>query len=366
MSALFDSGTGNLASPWTISPIMELRQVPLMQTINTSISEYEWTRGTWGGTSSDDMSDKYDLLTRDLYDLKADWMYTAIIQNALNGPAPIWSKDDWSFVPVFLSQNDLTSAQDLLPRFEGAPTPANLTVETPAIRVTLDCSMIELAKNTSSWISRRNSTINSTGIESFYQLAPTLFHDLSSNQTTRVTAQGVSPQCCGNVTDDTVQAQTYDPAVIAYWTENWLSDGSSILLQGDNFTIKWIRGPAGFVEKPGYEVFRDLIFSEAPVMQALSCMPGFEASKAEVLVDLTSGIVQDYRILSMPVPEDVAWSDDWTHRNLSEKPQFQNVSNGNYSADNYKFYPSNVTTRLVRLQRYHGISDNLIAMASIL
>jgi hypothetical protein len=359
MSALFDSGTGTLASPWTIAPILELRQVPLVQTLRLSFSEYEWTERSWMGNTADDTSIKYDQLTQDFYDLKADWMYTAIIQNALDGPAPTWSKDDWSFVPIFLNPEDLLSVQDSLPQFEGALAPANLTIETPAIRVSLDCSMSEPAKNVSNWLYRENSTMNSTGLKSYYKLASTMFEGLSSNQTTRVTAQGVAPQCCGNVTDDNVQVQTYDPAVVAYWTENWLSDGSSILLQGGNFTIKWIRGPAGFAVKPGYEVLRDLVFSEAPVVQALSCMPKIESSTAEVLVDLTSGIVQDYRILSMPVPEDVAWSDDWTYRNLSEKPRFRNIS-----ADEWNYNPINVTTRSVCFHPYHSISDNIIAMAS--
>jgi hypothetical protein len=357
MSALFDSGTGTLASPWTIAPILELRQVPLVRTLYRAFSEDDWTGTSWfGNIAKADAT--HSEITRDFYDLKANWMYTAIIQTALDGPAPTWSKDDWSFVPILLSPEDLLSVQDSLPQFEGAPAPANLTVETPAIRVSLDCSMWESANNASAWLFRKNSTMNSTSLKSYYQLPSTVFEVLS-NRSTRVTAQGVAPQCCGNVTDDNVQVQTYDPAVVAYWTEDWLEDESSILSKGKNFTIKWIRGPAGFVGKPDYEFLRYLVFSEVPVVQALSCMPKIESSTAEVLVDLTSGIVQDYRIVSMPVPEDVAWSDYWTYRNLSEKPQFQNIS-----ADHRDYTPFNVTTRSVLGHLNHSTSDDIIAMAS--
>lgn len=86
---------------------------------------------------------------------------------------------------------------------------------------------------------------------------------------------------------------------------------------GLNLIIKWIRGPAGFAYLSGYPEIHESIFSEAPVMQALKCMPEIEVSRAEVLVDLGSGVVQDYRILDVPIPDNVAWSDSLIYRNLS-------------------------------------------------
>jgi hypothetical protein len=316
MSALFDLGTGNLASPWIVSPILELRQVPLIQIDNSAALGSEWT-GREGMQGPLSIFSHQDLLTGDFFNLKADWMNPAVIQDAYNGPAPTWSKDDWNFVPVFLTLEDLLSIQDLRSQFQDAAVPANLTVQTPAIRITLDCSVIEAAKNTSNWFPQREPYDNSTGLDVYYNFDATMFDDLNDTQITRVTAQGTSPHCCGNVTDDTVHKKTYDPAVVAYWTENWLSNGSNAE-PGGNFTIKWIRGPAGFVENPYSTIDSLLFFSEAPVMQALNCVPGFEASKAEVLVDLKSGVVHDYRILSKPVPDNVAWSDSWTYRNLSQ------------------------------------------------
>ncbi|KAH6616889.1 hypothetical protein C7974DRAFT_319174 [Boeremia exigua] len=315
---------------------LELRQVPLTQVLKIEISEYEWAHGPSMGPSSKE----YSLLTSDLYDMKADWMYTAIIQTALGGPAPAWSKDDWSFVPISLSPENLLDAMNTVPGPEGVTIPATLRFQTPALRARLDCSAIDMAKNTSTWITFQNSTTNTTSLKSFYRLYESMFRDPHRNLTTSVTAQGVSPQCCGNVTDSTIEERTYNPAVISYWTENWLSDGSSIIGRGNNFTIKWIRGPTSFAELSGYAGIRHMIFSEAPVMQALDCMPTFEASEAEVLVDLTSGTVQDYRILSAPVSDDVAWSDSWVYRNLTEKPPIQNGT----AWDERNYFDVNVTT----------------------
>ncbi|KAJ8117434.1 hypothetical protein OPT61_g1379 [Boeremia exigua] len=334
MSALFDSGTGTISLPVTISPTLELRQVPLAHIMTTRMSEREWTDGPPMGPNNN----QHSTLTEDFYDLKADWLYTAMIQTALHGPAPAWSRDDWSFVPVSFTPENLLSAQNIVSRSEDAVSSVNVTVRTPALRAMLDCSVIEMAKNASKWVTWRNSTTNGTGLDGYYQLQGTMFRGFRDNQTTRVTAQGVSPQCCGNVTKSTA---AYDPAVVAYWTENWISDGSTILVQGDNFTIKWIRGPAGFAQVSGYTDLQNLIFTEPPVMQALDCRPEVQASEAEVLVDLTSGVVQDYRILSAPVSDDVAWSDSWVYRNLTKKPLFQNTTD---YTDERNYFDINVTT----------------------
>jgi hypothetical protein len=220
----------------------------------------------------------------------------------------------------------------------------------------LECSPIDIAKNSSTWIAIRNSTTNTTRLEKFYRLDEAIFKDVRGNLTTQVTAQGVSPQCCGNITEGIVGNRAYNPAVIAYWTENWLSDGSG---RGNNFTIKWIRGPSSFVDS-GYVGIQNLVFTEAPVMQALNCMPIIEASEADVLVDLISGAVQDYRILRTPVSDDVAWSDSWIYRNFSEKPQIQNGT----AYDSRNYFPMNVTTRYGCLIAILSLSDSGQAMVS--
>jgi hypothetical protein len=352
MSALFDPGTGTLTSSLTIIPSLELRQVPLTQITNISMSEDYWIHGLPSFFSDDDQR---SLLTGDFYDMRADWMYTAIIQTALNGPAPPWTKDDWSFVPTFLTPENLLDAKDLVRRSQNVTTHASLRFQTPAIRARLDCSTIDMAKNTSTWIGIINATTDTGRLESFYRLGASMFGDPRYNLTTSVTAQGISPQCCDNATEVTFGEHVYNPAVIAYWTENRFLDN----ILGNNFTIKWIRGPSRFVY---YGVY-NLVFTEAPVMQALNCMPTLEASEADVLVDLTSGTVQEYRILRTPVSDDVAWSDSWVLRNFTEKPAIKNVTawdTGAWNSENT--FPTNITTRYVCVCAGHSNSNRVSAM----
>jgi hypothetical protein len=342
MSALFDSGTGTLTSSLTIKPNLELRQAPLTQITDISMSADYSANDLSSGTS------QQSLLTGDFYDMKADWMYTAIIQTALNGPAPPWTKDDWSFVPNSLTPENLLDAKGMS---QNVPTHTSLRFQTPAIRARLDCSTIDMAKNISTWIEIQNGTTDTGTLESFYRLENIMFTDPRFNLRTSVTAQGISPLCCGNATEVTSGQDVYNPAVIAYWTENWLSDGGG---RGNNFTIKWIRGPSRFAY---YYGVHSLVFAEAPVMQALNCMPTLEASEADVLVDLTSGTVQEYRILRTPVSDDVAWSDSWVLRNFTEKHAIKNVTE-----DSGNFFPTNVTTRYVCVSADYDNSNRVSAM----
>lgn len=177
MSASFESGTGVLSSPLTLSPILELLQVPQAQKVNTHLSQYEWSHSISMGSSSTESS----LLTNDCLDLNANWMYTAIIQAVLVGPAPTGSKDDWSFVPISLTPRDLIPALKAINISGYAGASANLTVQTSAIRARLQCDVIDLAGNASNWIERYNSTVNSTGLESYYRLDNTLFQASYAN-----------------------------------------------------------------------------------------------------------------------------------------------------------------------------------------
>jgi hypothetical protein len=45
----------------------------------------------------------------------------------------------------------------------------------------------------------------------------------------------------------------------------------------DNFTIKWIRGPAGIAEVSEREGVTSTFFPKPPAIQALNCMSRFEA-----------------------------------------------------------------------------------------
>jgi hypothetical protein len=264
-----------------------------------------------------------------LYTLGTDWMYTAIVQAAFKGPEPVWSQDDWSFVPVPLVSEDPASAKHRSSTLGGDRSSANLTVQTPAIRARLHCSTVQSL-----------SLSNSSGNDDVYFYTNHLYTDMSyllghGNFTTRFTAQNDRIWCCFESTGNT----RYIPAVIAYWTENWWVSGRNGTT--GNFTVKWVQGVVLGGDDPGLGLFH-----EPPAIQALNCMPTFESSRAEVTVEPKTGAIQEYRILNTPLREDIAWSDyfQWhipSGYSRSEESGYVAPMDTNY------FYNVDVTIRCV-------------------
>lgn len=328
MSALFDSGDGTILHPLTINSTLELRSIPFVQPATVHKEYLDWKTGLNVNTDFDIQMG--NMLEDELFNLKANWMYTAINQIALQGPEPVWSRDDWSFVPLDPTLGESAFASGSGSNSRSSDSSANLTAHTPAIRARLDCSIIDTTSNISSWLAARDDDakpyLNVTGPDEYYWLRPIMFEGIS---TTYATAQGGSPQCCANSTEAGVQDEIYPPIAIGYWTENWSALGGNT----GNFTIKWIRGPAGFALVAEREELTSTFFPAPPAIQALNCMPSFETSEAEVVVDLKSGIVQEYQILRTPLVDDVAWSDASQTRNVSDPPRFamtDNVIDRNY------------------------------------
>jgi hypothetical protein len=326
MSALFDSGSGVIIHPSTIPRTLELRHVPFVQTNTEYLPKIDIDKGLFPESGFRFDRDIEELLKDAFYNSKADWMYTAIIQTALGGPEPAWSKDDWNFVPLNLAPEDSVSS--------------NLTVHTPAIRARIDCSTIESTQNVSSWLKQRkgqpNYILNITGLDNYYSLGTSIFE---GNLSTRVTAQGNYLLCCANKTEVEGQRESYAPSAVAYWTENWADLG----IHARNFTIKWIRGPASFARILKIRGVDVMMFPEPPKIQALNCIPSFESSEAEVIVDPVSGAVHEYRILHTPLVDDVAWSDTFQYH------QPTNTSGPDKDESKFRDYLIDVTTRYVKL-----------------
>ncbi|KAH3984651.1 hypothetical protein HBH98_160680 [Parastagonospora nodorum] len=317
MSALFISGSGITTRSSTIPQTLELRRVPYMtkeplmqQVFKNGTSQFYYTHHP----AEDVLEDTY-------FSPESDWLYTAMLEAALNGPEPTWSKDDWSFIPSQLTIDTLAN-QHSDSHVLGLES-TNTTILTPAVRARLDCSAVDWPSNVSLWLRAEDSTdksnrgkFNSTGLKTLYFPEPAVYDNLTN---TRLTAQPVFPQCCGNLTNDSGQGAQYQPSVLAYWTENWSEEATQ------NFTVKWIRGPASFVPYVK-QTEPTLFYSEPPAIQALNCMPSIEASEAKVTVDTVSGAVQEYQILRAPSSDDVAWSDSFQWRNNSIV-RFSNASN---------------------------------------
>jgi hypothetical protein len=358
ISALFDTRIGVLERSADVPRLLELRNIPIVRQTRIYSPQPTWQ---YNYTPAIDSVYIYgqkgfpDLVQDALFDLDTDWMYTAVLQGAHGGPAPAWSKDEWSFVPLYA---DVGRAGLLKYANSGSDRSSNLTLETPAIRARLECSTLNWPGNKSSWLNwtdtndTRDSTMHVPGGLNFIYWPKLVVGE--GEESTRMTAQRDVVQCCDNVTDNTEQTEKFLPSVLAYWTQNWIttkSDWGPYLGLSDtngNFTVKWIRGPAGFGRISGRVGATDqLYYPEPPAIQALNCLPYFETSTARVTTELFTGIVQDYRILETPARESVAWSDAYKWRNISAGTQFSGTFNellGNKTKTSY-IYDVKTTTR---------------------
>ncbi|KAH6629643.1 hypothetical protein C7974DRAFT_312087 [Boeremia exigua] len=299
-----------------LNQTLELRRDPFVRKVAMGYTKETIDRGppisrewnTWIGPT----------LEETFTDLSTNWMYTAMIQSTMDGPDPRWSKEGWSFIPL-----DLGGLVETLTLTNSSLIAHNVTVQTPAIRARIECSAIEEVANSSLWYKR----FNESGVDAYYgsslpdaMYIPRILIEHDSRYT-RLIAQATQPSCCGNSTEPGATDEE-KMTVLAYWTENWLNGTTT----GD-FTIKWLRGPTGFgsFQQRG---LTHLYFSKPPSIQAVNCIPTIETASARAVVDQQTGNVRDFQILEHPVSADVAWSDAFQFRNVTEEPVWKNSTEG--------------------------------------
>lgn len=323
MSALFEQSSGTIVHQTNLDQTLELRHNPFVRVVPMTYTKESFNRpinpeiNTWTGPT----------LEESFTELNTNWMYTAMIQSTIDGPDPTWSKDGWSFVPLHLG------VYPAIPQTTDPLSARNITVKSPAIRARIDCATFEEATNSSLWVKK----FNASGIDSYY--GKSLHGDMYTprvlmghdNRFTRMIAQGTDPSCCINTTDSGITDKG-NMSVLAYWTENWLNGTTT----GD-FTIKWLRGPAG-LDSVLQKGLTHLYFSEPPSVQAVTCIPSIETAPARAVIDERTGNVRDFEILEDPVPADVAWSDSFQFRKVTEEPVWKNASLG-------QLFHHDVTTR---------------------
>ena len=266
--------------------------------------------------------------------LSTNWLYSATLELAYNGSEPGWSRDGWSFVPLDLSSivnsalykdtpsdDTTTTASDM-----ATPKRANVTLTTPAMRGLLDCTPLQTENNISAWStdwdltnrSMWNVSHNPKGLDKGYEinwqldLGPDLGFD-----TAPILSQKSTILCCANTT-------TSSPSAIGYWSNNYTPDQEYDFEPNwrypRNFTMKWITGtpaPGHYLMNQTYSKgwvgegvdFRHLIFPEPPQLSALNCRPRIETSTATITVDMSTGRVWDYKILTTPKTTNHPWTD---------------------------------------------------------
>jgi hypothetical protein len=261
---------------------------------------------------------------------ESDWAYNALDEVVLNTKPPPWTHNEWVFAPLNL-QNlpNITLSQNTGPGAKSAGDlySTNVSVTTSALRSRLECinnrlptGWLDQAENIFS--DRRNGTI--TG----YVLPATLF----DNELYRTPVFTVPRRmaCCANGT-------VSGPSVVAYWSSNSkesvLEEQASVSIDdnapddlreasawSNNFTIKWIIGPAASTpisganpqtnqvqSNIGYANETLLYFTKEPKVSVLNCIPIIEQANASITVARSSGQVLSSMILEKPQPAPGAW-----------------------------------------------------------
>jgi hypothetical protein len=284
-----------------------------------------------------------EMLKDTVGNLTANWMYTALVEGIFDGPQPSWSKDDWSFIPLDLSNipSPKTEAQSkrginnfsLVDRY---PT-ANVTFETTAVRGRIECSHVKASADPSQWLSViNNSTIlqeqGLTDDDTMFLTNTTIF--IGTDYSTTLVSGTSAPTCCTNGTITTGSNRHQSPVALGYWTMNLPgnlnSNQSALYEKSGNFTIKWVTGIADHYKSSRYRTNNTLYFSKRPMIQALNCRPSIESAAAIVTVDHVQAQVQHYQILEAAQPEDVAWSDSFELRNQTSAGGSDQKSEMNY------------------------------------
>ena len=364
MSALFQRESGNFLQTTNAGRALELRTVPYLYEITTSNSP------DWGDQGAAQVLEN-------LYsNMNTNWMYSATIQLSLNGSQPPWSQDGWSFVPIDVSSitnastiQNAGNAPDEPGQSASTLNPANISVQTPAIRGRVECSPYDGLNNLSNWITTYdltnssvwNVSVNPKDLKTGYELgarnqfgntgATTALsmiyltdsvwngYESYASLNTSIFANPSQITCCGNSSSSKDSAGA---AAVGYWSSN---DPNNFPFSGAyswpvNFTSKWIYGS---MRSDYYRVndsfTNHLIFTEVPGIQAINCKPIIEIAEANVTVDQTTRQVQSFEILEEPTLSANAWTDVFAgHNRSSDLPALNETESLSDST-------SNVTTR---------------------
>jgi hypothetical protein len=318
MSALFERQHGVFLHTVQANRLVEPRQIPYLT------QEYYNNRAT-SGAGKPDIPGR--ILTSLFSNAQTNWMYSATIQLALDGIEPPWSKEGWSFTPVTLPNlPDASNASNIqnLGTTKASTQTINVTMSTQAMKARLDCSPIPETNDTSTWLEKvsleklRNSSRSTHQDQIVYDLTSNMF---SRDYTSLLTHPG-RISCCLNASTK----QYPQPLAVGYWSstgdvQRWPNANRQWPM---NLTVKWLRGPAApwptelnisRLDSNGYFFPRSkFMFTEVPSLQALNCRPVIELAEADVTVDYTTGIVEDFTILSEPQPNSQPWSDPFVER----------------------------------------------------
>lgn len=305
ISALWDKETQTTVHTVEMSRQLELRQVPTI--IGTK---------SYGSMTHTYADPTLPTLLDTVYgDYLTSWLYGALLETMGTAETPPWSKDMWSFAPVDFSASSaaILGLSNDEPAGSLSSLPYNVSIETQAIRARLNCSPVDAAQNTSTWLETLdfkndkawNSTNSPPGLDIGYELREAVFVPNATLPYYMIPQRGPL-QCCANET-----AGLAGEAAIGYGTTmGYLESKNTELF------IKWIVGRP--LDKLYFDAnltstdtrYAHWVWTEEPQMQGITCNPIVEAANATVTFDLSSGVVRNYSIVGEPQNATAAWTDN--------------------------------------------------------
>jgi hypothetical protein len=249
------------------------------------------------------------LFTSGLYDVSLqNWLYGATVEITQSTATPAWSKNTWSFMP-----RNLSRSADLATLLSSSAQTRDITLKTTALKASLICHTQHYPSDPSLWANKidfRNATLYNDFGEALWNVTnrPSgLIYGYVLKNTTDATLSMESIDCCANETSGRAGS-----AAVGYWSN----------ANGPELTSTWIIGhpieglytPYDYARRPGL-----FVWQEPPEMAAISCEPRIEEAEASVTVEINTGIVSDYNIISTLRNASGAWAYPYTQENLTRK-----------------------------------------------
>jgi hypothetical protein len=300
-----------------------------------------------------DMSQRPLYLTDSLLEIsKIDWLYDALDDITLQTPALPWTKDEWMFTPVNLTNRDdqnvlyVTSQDQSEARNDAASFTSsfNISLTTSALRGRLECKAATVS--TTEWLDDVDSVYpNRFDKSATGHVLPTTIYT-SDNFTAPVFSAPRRLACCTNSTDQNKQS------VVAYSSSNNAVYDQRPAIPVDSnepedmivssgwtkdFAIKWIIGSTASTAVPGTESNfissniglaneSVLYYTEKPQMSIMKCSPIIEQVNASITFARDTSQILTYKLLEDPQPAIGAW--DYAYDVVYER-QGGNMSQGN-------------------------------------
>ncbi|KAJ8115377.1 hypothetical protein OPT61_g2973 [Boeremia exigua] len=292
----------------------------------------------------------------------ADWLYTALDDVTL-GTTPLpWTRDEWVFTPVNLTNRDDPSILYVASGAQGEAqgdaayiiSSFNVSLSTSGLRSRLECEPVELAG--SQWLEDVQDVYPNRLDKSVTGHVLPMTLSTVENFAAPVFSVPRRIACCTNDTDRN------SPSIVAYWSSNNSIHDDRPYGVGDvaldpnedpdvvepsgwskTFAIKWIVGSAASTLIPGtdpnsfgnsFGIANEsvLYFREEPQISILKCNPIIEQVNASITLSRDSTQILDYELLDTPQPAAGAW--DYAYDVVYSTPG-SNRSEGNVSYGAY-------------------------------